>query len=539
MASILNLDDPNLLAQLVELSIGYGVGGAASRLADPFVQPLANIAWSNVAIAGQGVPVDVQTLALLARMGITPNPDALDEAANTGFDQNRFTRYVQATRTPPTRAEALDLYNRTSASGDWLRTLLLQGGADERYIDELVLLARQLPSIADLAMARQQEFIDDAVLHERAAQVGFTAEDADLFFKMAGLPPGITVGIELLRRGKIDEARFAEYVAEGHTKTKYTDDLLELRYTPLSAAVAAEALIRERVTQEEAVAIAAENGIDESSFLLWSNMLGRPPGIMEALTLVNRGIVGAPDSPEAQAFFREVVARSDVRTEYADALYNLRIHYPTLYQVRQSLAAGSVTTEVAADTLRKDGYPEEWVQSIVRSAPGSVGAKKKQLSAAIVDTLYEAGLDSHAAAVLALEVLGYSEQDASDYLDLWAARRIVAELVRGVSLIRSRYVGWKIDRPTAVQELQALTADGTAHERLLPDWDVERRVNEPRLTTAEVREAFKYGRFNYDEATAELLLAGWSADDALTLLWIEAHGDPRPATTPPPAPPGG
>lgn len=402
MAALLDLGDPNLIAQLVELSIGYGVGGAASRLADPFVQPLANIAWSDIANAGQGVPVDVVSTARLRLLELLDAASAQEEAANTGFDAARFQRYVDSLKQAPSNDVALELRRRGHLDDAQLRSMLARGGMVNGDIDVFAHLQRLLPSIADLAMARQQEFIDDATLHARGAEAGWTPDDADLFYKMAGLPPGITVGLELLRRGKIDEARFAQYVAEGHTKTKYTDDLLELRYTPLSAAVAAEALIRERVDQQTAVRIAAENGIDEENFLLWSNMLGRPPGIMEALTLINRGVHGPPDGAEAQAFFREVVARSDVRTEYADDLYHLRVHYPTLFQIQRAVTNGIATETLAADTLRHEGYPEEWVQAIVKSAPGGAAAKKKNLSAAIVDTLYEAGIESHQAAVDAL-----------------------------------------------------------------------------------------------------------------------------------------
>ena len=536
MPALLDLGDPNLIAQLVELSIGYGVGGAASRLADPFVQPFANVAWSDIADAGQGVPVDVVSTARLRLLDLLDPEAAQEEAANTGFDAVRFNRYVDSLKQAPSNDVALELYRRGHLDDAQLRSMLARGGMVNGDIDVFTNLHRLLPSVADLAMARQQEFIDDAVLHARAAEAGWTPDDADLFFKMAGLPPGITVGLELLRRGKIDEARFAQYVAEGHTKTKYTDDLLELRYTPLSAAVAAEALIRERISEEEAVKIAAENGIDKESFLTWSHMLGRPPGIMEALTLVNRHVLGDPNGPEAAAFFREVVARSDVRTEYADYLFKLRTHYPSLFQVQRALTNGTVTTAIAEDTLRREGYPEEWVKAIAGAAPGGPAAKRKQLSAAIVDALYEAGIEDHKQATAQLELLGYSEEDASSYLNLWAARRVVAELVRAVSLIRTRYVGWKIDKPTAERELDALTSDPNVRSRLLPDWDVERQANAPVLTEGEIRLAFKYGRLDYDQATEALILAGWSPDDALTLLWIEAKGDPRPAASAPPPP---
>ena len=513
------------LEQIGELAAGYAIGGATGAALEPLLQSLRNRLFS----LDPSVPTPAATLARLLLLGLVERGAAQGEAAKSGVGADALDDELAALRTVPGTDALLELSRRGKLEIGDLEAALLRGGLDDRYLAAYLELARNLPGVADLAMWRQQEFIDDATLEARAAEAGFSADDAELYYKAAGLPPGTDVGLELLRRGKIDRARFAEYVAEGHTKTKYTDDLLELVTVPLSAAIAAELLIRERISQERAVAIAAENGIAEADFLTWASGLGRPIAVGEALTVIRRGLKGPIDGPEARAYFEEVVARSDTRTEYAGDLLELATVYPSLFQVQRALANGTATATLASSTLKKEGYPEEWVEAIVGAHPGSAKAKTKQLTAAIVDTLYEAGLSSHPEAEKALEALGYTQADADNYLEVWAARRVVGELVHGLSLIRGRYVGWKIDRPTTVNLLDALTGDGTVKERLLPLWDDEREANAPVLTGAEIGQAYKYGRYSYDQAIEAWQKIGYTLDDAVTRAWIVARGDPTAA----------
>lgn len=528
MAAAFDFADPNALAQLIELTIGYGVGGAASRLIDPIVQGGANAAWTEA----PNMPTDVVTLARLKLLGRISEQDSFDEAANSGFNPTRFRRYIDALKVPPSTEQLLELARRGVIDGAALETALREAGLDERYLNEYLNLRRAHLSPADAAMARQQEFIDDAELERLAAIGGLTADDGQLLYKMAGLPPGIETGLEMLRRGIIDEQTFDRIVAEGHTKTKYTPYIRQLLYRPLSAAVAAEALIRERISEADAVKIAEQNGISRQDFLTWSNMLGRPPGIMEALSLVNRRLLGDPNGAEAKAFFRQVVARSDVRTEYADQLYALRTHYPPLFQVSRAIQNGVIDDQLARTTLEHEGYPEPWIDALIKAGKAPRTAKHKDLAASIVEALYLAGLETHDAALLALEHLGYDEKEAADYLGLWLARRIVAELVRGIGIIRSRYTGWKIDRTAASADLDQLTGDPSVRERLLPLWDTEREANAPVLTTAQVGQALHYGRFSVDQAIERWQQMGFTQEDAITHAWIVLKGDPFKTTTP-------
>lgn len=513
-----------IVAGTGEQAIGFGIGQALASVLQPEATSLAQASWN----ADPSLAMDPQTAALLVRLGVITHDHGAGEARLTGMDGARFAQLVGSTKAPPAAAELLDLERRGKLPAGALRLWLERGGLDGQYLDAYTDLVRVHLSPADAAMARQQGFITVEQSHEIGRLGGLTPDDSDLLYELSGLPPGVVEGLELLRRGHIDEQRFAQIVREGHTKTKYTADLLNLRYTPLSPAIAAEAVVRERIPVEHGRQVADQNGMRVEDFDLYVNMLGRPMGIGQALTLVRRGKLD-------HAGFREVVARSDVRTEYADDLLELRTVYPPLFQLIRLVTAGTLDDATALDILDKEGYAPELAHKIVAGAHAGRTGATKHLAASIIDTLFEAGLESHEAAVKAIEALGYTVEQAAEYLDLHTARRVVSELTHGVTLVRSRYTSWKVDAVAAHDTLATLGVDAATIERLLTWWKAERDANAPVLTIAEIAAAFHYQRFTYDQATQELVKRGLSPDDALTVLWNRTHGDPRPGAGAPPA----
>jgi len=514
-----------LLEQGISTAVGYAIGGALTPVVDVATQPLKNAAWEEAVKAGDGLPLDPQTAATAEIRSGPGGYSGVDEAAKGGITADRYALLMGALQTPPGTSELLDLYRRGVLDRQTVHAALLRGGLMPEYVDKYLVLSEQILTVADLAMARQQGFIDDAELEQRAAAVGVPSADAQLYFKMAGLPPGITIGIELLRRGLIDEARFSEYVAEGHTKTKYTSDLLNLRYVPLSAATAVEAALRERIPKDQAQALAAEQGVSPDSFAIWLETVGRAMGIMEGLTLLNRGVI-------TEANFREIVARSDVRTEYTDWLLELRTHYPSLFQLEAMIRSGSISDADARDVLHKEGYPAHLIDGMVAAGHAAKTAKAKDLNLSMVETLYVAGMESHDEAAKAIERLGYDPAETEELLKIMQARRVVAEIIHGTTMIRTRYVGWKIDSHVASQELAKFIPTLTDRNRLLDMWDAEREVSRPVLSRAQIAQARKYGIVSPEQAVTRWQAMGYSLEDAQIMDEIVAKGPEHPPPGP-------
>lgn len=491
---------------LLEQILGYGVGGAVTPVVEWAARPIAY----DLNAANPNLQLDPQTLALV-QMRLEPGTfDGTQEAASSGMDADRYAKVFASLFSPPSNGEILELMRRQVLPLDVGKSALIRNGLAEEWIDQYVDLQRILLSPQDLAMARQQGFVTDDESRSRSLLQGVEAADADLLFEMSGLPPGADTAMQMLRRGIADEELFAQMIREGHTKTKYIPQLLELFYEPLSASVAAEALVRERMPQDEAVAIAAKNGIAEADFLQWVDILGRPIGIMEGITLLRRGDINDAD-------FKEIVARSDVRTEYTDDLLKLKLNLPPLFQVSRMLANGSITDDKATEILLDEGYEADVVKGLIHSGHATKTSGTKHLAASQIDLLYESGLESRQWANDALIGLGYDADEAEWHLELLDAKRLMAALQSDLNLIHRLYVTHKIDEPTASTNLDQLQIRTDVRDTLLQQWTNERTENVTRLTNAQIGRALKDGFIQATDAISRWMNNGYSEDDAMIL----------------------
>lgn len=511
MSSILgNLGE--LTGKIGGETLGFGVGTALSRALEPEATVLAQEAWKiNPALVD-----DPEVLARLVLLQRLTEDEASGEASESGINGTRFARIIDSLKQVMATSEILELYRRKDISESDARTALTRIGLDERYHDDYLKLTRILLTPADLAMARQQTFITQDEHYARSEQQGVVNADAELLYLMSGLPYGSGEAIELWRRGKITEDRVRQALRQGHLKNEFIDDYLQLRYQPLSASVAAEALIRQRIPQEKAVEIASQNGIAEEDFLLWSNMLGRPIATGQALTLARRGEFTFQQ-------FQDVVARSDVRTEYADDLWKLRRVIPPLFQIVRLIGSGSITPELATQYVIEQGYDKELATAIVNSGNAHKTQKTRDLTATQVDAIYESGIETKDWAKQQLTALGYDENEAEWHLELLDSRRLLSALQSAINVIHRTYVGHKIDRNQASGELDMLGIRAEVRDDLLETWTHERESNVTRLTNAQIGRALKLDIIDRETAINRWMQNGYSGDDAATLAALAAH----------------
>lgn len=500
-------------------ALGFGTGTALARSLEPEATELAQASYALNPI----LVLDPGTLARLVLLERMQLGEASGEATASGINGERLQHIIDSLKQVLPTGETLELFRRGEISEDEARTALHRLGFDERYVNDYLKLTRVLLSPNDLAMARQQGFIDAAQARERSALQGVDAADSELLFELSGLPPGAEQMIELWRRGEVTEERVRQSLIEGHIKIKYADDVLKLRYQPLSASVAAEALIRQRIPEAEAVAIAEKNGIKRDDFLLWSNMLGRPIATGQALTLARRGEFTFEQ-------FKEAVARSDVRTEYADDLWKLKRVIPPLFQIVRLLQNGSITAELATRYVIEEGYDKELAAAIVHAGNAHKTQRTRDLTAAQVDAIYESGLESQEWAIKQLTQLGYDESEAQWHVELLDARRLLAALQAALNTIHRTYAGHKIDRLTASNELDLLGVRTSVRDDLLETWTHEREANVARLTNAQIGRALKQDIITPDDAIARWIENGYSEDDANVLAALAKH--PRTGTNP-------
>lgn len=510
-------------------ALGYGVGSAMGPALAPSVQDIANELW----MLHPSRPIDPSIAAQVAIKHPGLFGAMEHESQLSGFNSGRFKSIIDAINVPLGLGEMLELFRRGDISEAELEAGLRSALVENDWIAHTAKLARILLSPAELAAMRQQGFIDEGEHKSRARLQGVTPADAELQFEIAGLPPGIGEAIELLRRGEINESRFAQIVREGHTKTKYTTDLLKLRRQPLSASIAAEALVRERVSQSRALEIAKENGLEREDFLLYSNMLGRPIAPGQAQDAVNRELVGPIGSEQSRSFFREVVARSDVRTEYADILYDLRINYPSLFQMRTLIENGAIDDDYARRILQSQGYEAKLAEGIIAGAHSKKTEKTKDLTQSMIIDLYEGGFEPQDWAVKSLIALGYDQAEAELLISLVDARRVISALRAQLNVIHRSYVNHKVSRDRAIEQLDAFGIGDVARDLLVESWDAERAANVTRLTNAQIGSALHKGIITKDDAVQRWMQNGYPQEDAEVLAKLATTA--APAANPVPA----
>jgi hypothetical protein len=469
------VSDGNAIEQILELTAGYAIGGATTTALEPLLQSLRSKLW----LADPSLPTDAETLALVVRLGWFDLATARGEAGKSGVGQDSFDRYLQSVSQVPDTGTLLALTQRALLDTGDLKTHLERSGVDPRYSTAVIGLLRTPLSPAEAAIARQQGFITPEQQYAYAALAGVEQADADLQFEVAGLPPGAAEAGDLANRGLIDRDTFDRIIAEGHTKTKYSDVLWEARAARITPGQAVDAAIRQWITPDDATGLLALWGYDDAQAQILLDTAGRPPGPGQLQTAFNRGLLDRDR-------FDHGIAESDVRPEWSDVLFGLRFHYPSLFQMKTLVADGAITPERAKVILGYEGYEPVDADAMVAAWAGSSATAAKKLLKGEVLALYEGRLISVSQARTDLAALGEQPEAIDLLLVLGDARRDTKYREALISKTAALYVSHKLDRADAVNELDSLGIPSEARDLLLSFWDAEREVNALQLTPAEI-----------------------------------------------------
>jgi hypothetical protein len=202
--------------------------------------------------------------------------------------------------------------------------------------------------------------------------------------------PSIAAGLTLLRRGQITQAEFGTVLTraglEAEWVTAYTTASaggLAYYNEPLSPADIALGVIRNNIANQaangnpiaqnglpiaqgnvpqnpvsslNAETEAALSGIDLERLSVLIDNVGLPPGVIEGLRMLNRGIITEGD-------FALLIAQSDARLAWGPALMALRWNIPTVHQAADALLKGvdSSTANFQARAAA-DGYQPDVAQ---------------------------------------------------------------------------------------------------------------------------------------------------------------------------------
>lgn len=502
------------LGRTVGETAAFAAGVAIGPVLGPIVQALRNTTNSHYAF----VYPDPVVLADGVAQGQIPEKQARLWASFHGIGDDAFTALVNIANTGPGVSEAYLLWRRGEINEAGFRRAAKRTGLEQEWIEALVKAKDVLLSSQELAMMQQQGFVSQARANSEGALQGVTNERQQLRYDVSGLPPGVGEALQMLRRKIITAAEFAQIVREGHTKTKYTDELLALKDQVLHATDYAGLRIRGWISAEESYAGGALTGYGKEDMDRLFQNRGRPATTHQVFIGMRRGgKVGGPTTGIDPDFLK-AVQQSDIRPEYANPLWAGRFTYPAAFVLRTLASSGDLTQAETEEILLFEGWEPTLAKKVsIKWSAGTATTQRKE-TAAHLALEYGSGHISDGEYVAALKELGYSDQAAALEVDLtnWKATKKYRD--KAIDKVASRFIGLQFSEAEARQALADLTVPARATELYLRAWSLERDDEGTSLSQAQVGKAYKKGLLTLDAATARLGDLGMLPADAALYL---------------------
>jgi hypothetical protein len=452
----------------------FALGGAMRSPLEPPLVELTNDTWAKFVDAGITVPTEPGDAAEIAAERVAEREWAKDQAKQRGYGGEQMDKLIDAVLNAPGVALLFQLWRRGLITAAQFEHGLRKARLEDLWDGPLAGLHDVLLSSEELAMMQQQGFVDDARANDEGGLQGVTPERQQLRFEASGLPPGVETALEMLRRSIIDAETFAQIVREGHTKTKYTGELLALRERVLSATQYVEAHIRDWISEAEMHAGGALTGYAADDMDLLFKIHGRPISWHQTWIGLQRG--GQLDGPTADIHpaFLASLRRSNIQPPFYNLAWAQRYNYPSAFVLRGMAQAGDLTQTELHQVLLYLGWEPTFADKVSQrwaaSSEGGADALTKKAQ-----------------------------------VQLWTATH-------------RAYVNAEMNTAEAHAELAAIGADADARAAVLALWNREREVVRLSLTASQIKRAFSDAIFTRDEAIARLERLGMTPADAATLL---------------------
>lgn len=450
----------------------FALGGAMRSPLEPPLVELTNETWARFVDAGITVPTEPGDAAEIAAERVAEREWAKDQARQRGYGGEQMDKLIDAVMNAPGMGELFQLWRRRLITDAQFEHGLRKARLEDLWDGPLAGLHDVLLSSEELAMMQQQGFVDEARANAEGALQGVTDERQQLRFEASGLPPGIETALQMLRRSIIDGATFAQIVREGHTKTKYTDELEQLKTVVLPALNYVEGHLRDWISEQEMNAGGALTGHTPEQMDLLFKIHGRPISFHQTWIGLQRG--GELDGPigEIHPAFLASLRRSNIQPPFYNLAWAQRYNYPSAFVLRGLTQRGDITQAQAEEVLRFEGWEPTFAAKVAAAWSKPSSAAAKEATVADLLTLYEGEQATRAETLAAIEGLGYPADEAARKVDLLEARRIVSAKTAAISDLHGGFKKGAL-LGTAVQtSLEALGLSTATATAILDAWRV-------------------------------------------------------------------
>lgn len=392
-------------------------------------------------------------------------------------------------------------------------------------------LNKQFPNIqlspADAAEAQLRGVWTQDQARFEASLSGLNQARFDVLYQLAGNSLGPEELAVALRRGIIDQATFTRGIAQGRTRNEWGPVIQKLSVQQPSPQAMLEAELEGQLSHQEALARFVKLGGDPDYYDILFHTQGQAPTPVQALEMANRGIIPWTGQGPDVVSFEQAFLEGPWRNKWQQPFRQIGVYLPPPRTVTAMLRAGSIDAKQAATWLSGQGLDQVAVKAYIQDATEQKTAGTKDLAQSTILALYHDRLITRPNASTYLQNLGYDSQEADYILQVADAQLAQHAMSLAVSRTHSRYVGWHIDRATAVKDLTGLGVDAAGQSDLLAAWDIERTASAPTLTPSQVAKAWHVGILSQDQAMQRLAQAGYNQVDAWLFL-SQYQGAPAP-----------
>lgn len=249
-----------------------------------------------------------------------------------------------------------------------------KSGIDASRFDILLKLADIRLQPAELAEAVLRSYIDEAAAEAEAKAQGVTKQRFDILTLLAGDGIGPQQAAEARRRGYIkprgmgpDSTSYDQAIAESRLHNKWGPVLYDLTRAILSPPDAAQAVVREFLTFENAAAIAALSGVDTAQFRTMVELAADAPSPTDLTIALRRGIIPRDSGSADKPGFVQGIQQGRLSNKWIPMIEALAQEWPTPTDALESRLVGQTTTEQSKELYTKFGGDPAYFDLLFRT----------------------------------------------------------------------------------------------------------------------------------------------------------------------------
>lgn len=495
------------LAWLGGTATGAAMGGGLVNLLTNVMNPTV----LPIIASNPTAPLSPGDAAAAAARGLEFPDWTTREAAYSGINARRLAVLKGLSTTRLSVDQVFTLYNRGRLDLQTALKELRMQGYPEDIIDNLWLLHRVDLSYQDVAAMWNRNIVTTEQGREMAGRSGLSPQDFDRLTELGGEPPAPQELLLAWRRGIIDESDVDRALIQGPLRKEWVEVIKSLQWEPLSPNEAADGVNQGHIALGEAQREASFSGVKPEHFKLMIENAGLPPGLEFASEAYNRGLLS---EAEWTAMFQE----SRIKNRYLPLMREMRTRLVPQETIRRLWREGVYTDAEAIEGLLSHGFSPRDAAALLQAEKEDKNAGTKDLTRAQILDLYDDDIITQEQARQALRAQGYDAQETEWQMSVVEVRKFRRFLTSATTKVKSAYVRGAIDEAEASTRLAELGYGPTQKDNLFTLWDVEREVDTPQLTPAEITSAAKKGIIPWEDAESRLLARGYDPGDVAVKL---------------------